>query len=795
MEIDRMSASLPPSAFPDSPNVTTIEVNPAGTVATPEVVSVNPVTEEDFNNTPVPTETNLDEVEDPPQVPNESVKTPKSQTEPEMTQETTPVVEETPPNDLDRLGDRLEKFVSGHAAQPHTPAPEAPPRKSLSPKERKNSAGSHIPKPEISPKPSFLSKGANLMTQSLMRGATGKSASAKPPVSAVVNSNNGTLDKSANSKLNGTANMLKSTLRRMTRLSINTAKPVLSSESVSSASNRSSPEDPHGPRKRTSPRSHISPSSSTTSVSRSKSFRDPPPPTYPQRNSALSSSLRRPRNKDRAEETNRFQRSGTGGTLDRGPASGRNTVHRSHSTTNRRFKDRDLNVKKSRGVQTVLTRDVVQDEDDEAAKVDQGCGPSTDLEFTLYMPAVLGNEVDHVETHVSEPTEPVDVRKNRQLTLDNMKLHRELEKLKTQAGESDHLKKELRSVRTKLEEEHKSRLKIETELDKHNEKVRLIVASMDTVEREFETRDENIHALERDLIDAKVVISKMDQDLETADEVIKSLRGDLSKSTKAQKTLLSQYQEADAESRELQEFLQAEKMTLAETLKDCESEIAALKSKVHSKDLEVAGVEERCSHLVRLSEQRQQEILALQAQLSGIQDKARDMLLAQGAEISRANVNISELQAQLERMLVANGQQPGSLTASTSSTNNKLTAQRSESVEDESMSLEELTLPRSQSQFLVSVPVSSGGNGIMTSSLVGAAATTGDAAPISESLQNLASAISKRQNSENGEKNEEESSMASMASNGSLPSLADRISDVQVLMERVLASQKTMQQR
>ena len=34
-----------------------------------------------------------------------------------------------------------------------------------------------------------------------------------------------------------------------------------------------------------------------------------------------------------------------------------------------------------------------------------------------------------------------------------------------------------------------------------------------------------------------------------------------------QKILLKQYQEAEMESRELQEFLQAEKMTLAETLK------------------------------------------------------------------------------------------------------------------------------------------------------------------------------------------------------------------------------------
>ena len=651
---------------------------------------------------------------------------------------------QTNPDELDKLGDRMEKFATNHVS------PEAPPRKSLSPKERKNSAGSQIPKPEISPKPNFLTKGANIMTQSL----------------------NGGNDK-VNAKLNGTANMLKSTLRRMTRLSLNTAKPVTSADSLTS-SNRSSPEEG----KKRSPRSHLSSSGSSNSVARSKSFRDQPPPAYPQRNSALSSSLRRPRNKDRVDQDNRFQRTGTGSTLERGPASGRHTIHRSHSNTHRRFKDRDLNVKKSRAIQTNLTRDVMQDDEgDESA--------STTVEFSLFMPAVLGNEVDPVETHVTEPTEPVDVRKNRQLTLDNMKLHRELEKLKTAAGESENLKRELRSLKAKFEEEHKSRVRIENQLDKHNARVKQINDSMDTVEKQVATRDENILVLERSLLETRDMVAKLEGDLQDADEVIHGLKNDLGKSSQTQRTLLAQYQEADAESKELQDFLQAEKMTLAETLKDCEAEIAGLQAKVKSKDLEVSGVEERCSHLVRLSEQRQQEILALQAQLSGIQDKAKDMLLAQGAEISRANVTISELQAQLEKMLSTHA--PGALTA-----NKTTTAVRQESEEDASMGADEFQppnhlLPRSQSQFLVSV----NSNGSVTNGVMSENTASCQEGQVSESLQNLASAISLRQNSENGQQNGHDSMTSSL---GSLPSLADRISDVQGLIERVLAAQKLSQQ-
>lgn len=93
------------------------------------------------------------------------------------------------------------------------------------------------------------------------------------------------------------------------------------------------------------------------------------------------------------------------------------------------------------------------------------------MDFTVYLPDLFGGDTDQVETHVSEPTEPIDVRKNRQLTLDNMKLHRELEKLKLGAIEHDTFKKDLRSVKAKLEDEQKLRSKIESQLDGHNQKV------------------------------------------------------------------------------------------------------------------------------------------------------------------------------------------------------------------------------------------------------------------------------------------------------------------------------------
>ena len=72
-----------------------------------------------------------------------------------------------------------------------------------------------------------------------------------------------------------------------------------------------------------------------------------------------SNSLRKVKNKD---QNYPLARSGTSGTLDRNYGVKRtpsmNTVN---GGTSRRFRDRDLNVKLSRGVQTQLTKDTVDE--------------------------------------------------------------------------------------------------------------------------------------------------------------------------------------------------------------------------------------------------------------------------------------------------------------------------------------------------------------------------------------------------------------------------------------------------
>ena len=65
--------------------------------------------------------------------------------------------------------------------------------------------------------------------------------------------------------------------------------------------------------------------------------------------------------------------------------------------------------------------------------------------------------------------------------------------------------------------------------------VLLIAQSMDSVEREFETRDKHISSLEAKLI-------KSEADLATANDVIKGQRVEIVQALSLQKTLLMQYQ-------------------------------------------------------------------------------------------------------------------------------------------------------------------------------------------------------------------------------------------------------------
>ena len=157
------------------------------------------------------------------------------------------------------------------------------------------------------------------------------------------------------------------------------------------------------------------------------------------------------------------------------------------------------------------------------------------------------------------------------------------------------------------------------------------------------------------------------------------------------------------------------------------------------------------------------------------------MLLSQGAEISRANIHVSELYAQLEKLV--------NDTASLSSVESEV------ELDEKKISM------NGKEENDAQPPVENGVRNaktcpkianLMSEAVNGANSTTttipSGMTPAEESLHNLSAAITQRQQSENGPESIE-------STGSSLPSLVDRISDAQSLVEKYRKMQQQQQKR
>ena len=79
---------------------------------------------------------------------------------------------------------------------------------------------------------------------------------------------------------------------------------------------------------------------------------------------------------------------------------------------------------------------------------------------------------------------------------------------------------------------------------------------MDTVEREMEKRDANIVDLEGQVHVERSKIESLEQELQKASKIIESQKNELLAARQSQKNLVEHCEHVEAESRELQEFLQ-----------------------------------------------------------------------------------------------------------------------------------------------------------------------------------------------------------------------------------------------
>lgn len=212
-------------------------------------------------------------------------------------------------------------------------------------------------------------------------------------------------------------------------------------------------------------------------------------------------------------------------------------------------------------------------------------------------------------------------------------------------------KEEAQLLQRELDEEREERQVVQRELERTTQRVAAMLDSMEGVEREFHSRGDSLMHLETNLQTSTQAVALLQEQLEAQETALIAQRLELDRSLLAEKALAQQLSEAESESREMTEFLQAEKLALMDAVRDSESEMQSLRAQLEEGRQQLAQKEEECTHLVRLAEQRRHELAALQADLKGAEGRTGSVLLAQGAQLSAAALALAKLHSRMDGLL------------------------------------------------------------------------------------------------------------------------------------------------
>ena len=151
-----------------------------------------------------------------------------------------------------------------------------------------------------------------------------------------------------------------------------------------------------------------------------------------------------------------------------------------------------------------------------------------------------------------------------------------------------------------------------------------IATTLEQFEQEFQIKDATILKLDMELRQQKCVIHQLSKRIQHDQDIIEEKQNHI---LKLQKDIQNQQKLQDE--KELHEFLHTENLALTETLADSEIENERLKEIIEKKDIELSNSEEQCRHLVRVNEQRHQEVLSAKTKAKSLETKAKNMILQQ----------------------------------------------------------------------------------------------------------------------------------------------------------------------
>uniref|UniRef100_A0A182NKJ4 Cornetto n=1 Tax=Anopheles dirus TaxID=7168 RepID=A0A182NKJ4_9DIPT len=259
--------------------------------------------------------------------------------------------------------------------------------------------------------------------------------------------------------------------------------------------------------------------------------------------------------------------------------------------------------------------------------------------------------IDAVET-VSKQTQS-DIR--------DKELERLEDKLRKVTGEYSALMSKLSeksqlvtALEQKLLVEREEKLAAQRELQNNTDRVLGMLESMQAIPSGDEQQGgecDSLLMLESQLQLSGTVLEKKQDEIVRLQSICRALQIDMERSLKNQEELLRQKTELEEESSEMQDFLQVEKQSCMDALKEAEQEVGMLRQSLQLKEGSIERQQEECRHLVRIAEQRRQEYLGMQAKYNALESRSKDILLQQGAAVSGASVALSGLGSRLDNLV------------------------------------------------------------------------------------------------------------------------------------------------
>lgn len=209
----------------------------------------------------------------------------------------------------------------------------------------------------------------------------------------------------------------------------------------------------------------------------------------------------------------------------------------------------------------------------------------------------------------------------------------------------------LSEIKQKFDEEHTEKNALKDELKQNTDRVLAILGNDNSLPEDENTSSDSLMMLEKRYQKVSQIVIKQENEISELNAYCRSVQRDLEKSLSSQNILLQQQRDLESESIELQEFMQAEKTTLTDALKESENEMNKLHLILAQKDKEIESKHEESKRLIRVSEQRRQENISLHARLGGFEMRSRELLIYQGSHISGATIALSSLVNRLDGLV------------------------------------------------------------------------------------------------------------------------------------------------